>query len=113
MFTAARSVSTDARCVFTASGCLFIAARNLFTAARSVPMGTDHVSTTACYATTVSRYATTLMADGTLSGTSGWRQKNDGRAGGIKKSRQSLIKELYRENTPVGVDGFEPPTLCL
>ena len=47
-------------------------------------MGTDYVSTTACYATTISRYATTLMADGTLSGTSGWRQKNDGRAGGIK-----------------------------
>ena len=105
--------TTDACCVFTASGCLFIAARNLFTAARSVPMGTDYVSTTACYATTISRYVTTLMADGTLSGTSGWLQKNDGRAGGIKKSRQSLLRELYRENTPVGVDGFEPPTLCL
>ena len=78
----------------------------MVTAARSVPMGTDYVSTAACY-------ATTLMADGVLAGTSGWRQKNDGRAGGIKKSRQSLLRELYRENTPVGVDGFEPPTLCL
>ena len=113
MFTAAQSVSTDARCVFTASGCLFIAARNLFTAARSVPMGADYVFTATRYATTVSCYATTLMADGVVAGTSGWRQKNDGRTGGIKKSRQSLLRELYRENTPVGVDGFEPPTLCL
>ena len=43
----------------------------------------------------------------------GSRQEDDERAGGIKKSRQSLLRELYRENTPVGVDGFEPPTLCL
>ena len=97
----------------TASGCLFIAARNWFTAARSVPMGTDYVSTTACYATTVSCYATTLMADGTLRDASGVGKRTMGALGGIKKSRQSLLRELYRENTPVGVDGFEPPTLCL
>ena len=76
-------------------------------------MGTDYVFTAACYGTSVSCYATTLMADGVLAGASGWRQVDEGRAGGIKKSRQSLRRELYRENTPVGVDGFEPPTLCL
>ena len=84
--------TTDACCVFTA--------------ARSVPMGTDYVSTTACH-------ATTLMADGTLCGASGIGKRTMGALGGIKKSRQSLRRELYRENTPVGGDGFEPPTLCL
>ena len=69
-------------------------------------MGTDYVSTTACH-------ATTLMADGTLCGASGIGKRTMGALGGIKKSRQSLRRELYRENTPVGVDGFEPPTLCL
>ena len=76
-------------------------------------MGADYVFTATRYATTVSRYATTLMTDGVLAGASGWRLVDNGRAGGIKKSRQSLRRELYRENTPVGVDGFEPPTLCL
>ena len=74
--------------------------------------GTGCVFTAACYVTSVSHYATTLMADGVLAGASGWRLVDDGRAGGTKKSRQSLLRELYRENTPVGVDGFEPPTLC-
>ena len=71
------------------------------------------VTTDARSVSTAARYATTLMADGVLAGASGWRLVDDGRAGGIKKSRQSLRRELYRENTPVGVDGFEPPTLCL
>ena len=44
-------------------------------------MDTDYVSTTACYATTVSRYATTLMADGTLSGTSGVGKRTMGALG--------------------------------
>ena len=69
-------------------------------------MGADYVFT-------ATRYATTLMPDCVLAGALGWRLVDDGRAGGIKKSRQSLLRELYRENTPVGVDGFEPPTLCL
>ena len=71
------------------------------------------VTTDARSVSTAARYATTLMADGVLAGTSGVGKRTMGTLGGIKKSRQSLLRELYRETTPVGVDGFEPPTLCL
>ena len=71
------------------------------------------VTTDARSVSTAAGYATTLMADGTLSGASEAGKRTMGALGEQKKSRQSLLRELYRENTPVGVDGFEPPTLCL
>ena len=65
-------------------------------------MGAYYVFTTACYATSVSRYATTLMADGVLAGASGWRQVDEGRAGGIKKIPAKSPKRTLPGKHPSG-----------
>ena len=76
-------------------------------------MDCSDATTDACCVFTAAHYATSLMADVVVASASGVGKRTMGALGGIKKSRQSLLRELYRENTPVGVDGFEPPTLCL